>query len=176
MNIILLIIIILLVIVMLKENNYLKLVIYFTAFSLLMSLMYFIYNAYDVALAEIAIGSAILPLIFIISIEKQKQFVVISRVKDDYINEDLGSKGQLFLNTFSKRYGLKTKVYFEKRSSIKGAFRNKNADAMFLKSHKDDKYIILLKKTSIINSKMKRMTEENNDIRLELVEEDNIYD
>lgn len=66
-----LLIIILIVIIFSKEN--LKIVIYSSVFSLICAILYFLYNAPDVALAEAVIGSAIVPLIYIISISKHSK-------------------------------------------------------------------------------------------------------
>ena len=66
-----LLIIILIVIIFSKEN--LKIVIYSSVFSLICAILYFLCNAPDVALAEAAIGSAIVPLIYIISISKHSK-------------------------------------------------------------------------------------------------------
>ena len=66
-----LLIIILIVIIFSKEN--LKIVIYSSVFSLICAILYFLYSAPDVALAEAAIGSAIVPLIYIISISKHSK-------------------------------------------------------------------------------------------------------
>lgn len=176
MDLLLSILILTLIIAMLRENDSLRLVVYFTGFSLLMSALYFLYHAYDVALAEIAIGSAILPLIFIIAIGKQKTFVVISRVKDDFMNEEENSPGQTLLRGFAHRYGLKTEIHFEGQTRLKGAFRRRNADLMVIKSRRDGKYIFLMKSSSVLHYKMQRIAEGHRNLRFEVVEEDQVYD
>lgn len=66
-----LLIIILVAIILSNEN--LKIIIYSSVFSLICAILYFLYSAPDVALAEAAIGSAIVPLIYIISISKHSK-------------------------------------------------------------------------------------------------------
>lgn len=61
--------IILLFIIISSEDN-LRVVIYVSMFSVVCGILYYLYSAPDVALAEVAIGSAIVPLIYIISISK----------------------------------------------------------------------------------------------------------
>lgn len=64
-------ILILLFIISSKDN--LKVVVYVSMFSVVCGILYYLYSAPDVALAEVAIGSAIVPLIYIISISKHNK-------------------------------------------------------------------------------------------------------
>lgn len=66
-----LLILILLIIISTEDN--LKVVIYVSMFSVISGILYYLYSAPDVALAEVAIGSAIVPLIYIISISKHNK-------------------------------------------------------------------------------------------------------
>ncbi|MBP2027899.1 multicomponent Na+:H+ antiporter subunit B [Acetoanaerobium pronyense] len=64
---------ILLIIILLSiifNDNNLYLILCSSIFSLICAILYYIYNAPDVALAEAAIGSAIIPVIYIIAISK----------------------------------------------------------------------------------------------------------
>lgn len=164
------------IIIMLREKESLRLIIYFAVFSLLMSVLYFLYYAYDVALAEIAIGSALLPLFFIIALGKQKTFVVVSRVKDEFFSEKTDRPGYKILQRFTDSYNLGLEVFFEHPVKIKGAFRERNVDLIVLRSHRDGKYVFIMKKSSVLHYKLQRMLEDDPRIRFEIVEEDEIYD
>ncbi len=74
---------IIIIITIIKSTENLKIVIYSSIFSLMCAILYFLYNAPDVALAEAAIGSAIVPLIYIIAIAKHsKQIKDKSEIKN----------------------------------------------------------------------------------------------
>ncbi len=169
-------IIIFFIIIMLREKESLRLIIYFAVFSLLMSVLYFLYHAYDVALAEIAIGSALLPLFFIIALGKQKNFVVVSRVEDAFFSEKEGCPGFKLLERFTDSFDLTLDVFFEHHVQIKGAFRERNVDLIIVKSHRDGKYVFVMKKSSVLHHKLQRVLQEDPRIRFEVVEEDEIYD
>ena len=55
-----------------RSKNNLKAIIFFSTFSLVTASFYYFLKAPDLALAEAAIGSAIIPLIYIIAISKQR--------------------------------------------------------------------------------------------------------
>lgn len=169
-------IIIFFIIIMLREKESLRLIIYFAVFSLLMSVLYFLYHAYDVALAEIAIGSALLPLFFIIALGKQKNFVVVSRVEDAFFSEKEDCPGFKLLKRFTDSFDLTLDVFFEHHVQIKGAFRERNVDLIIVKSHRDGKYVFVMKKSSVLHHKLQRMLQKDPRIRFEVVEEDEIYD
>ena len=75
-NYLLVILFLILSIIIVFEKNNLKVIIYFSLFSFVASSIYFVNMAFDIALAEIAIGCAFIPLIYIITISKQKLFTV----------------------------------------------------------------------------------------------------
>lgn len=85
-------------------NNHLTDVFIISGFSLLTAFCYVLYQAPDVALAEVAVGSAILPLIFIISISKHRSFVVLNLLPK---NCALELEALSLLQEFCDRYRLK---------------------------------------------------------------------
>ena len=76
-----LLIIIALTVIFHKENF--TIIIYISAFGLIAAVLYAINQAPDVAIAEVAIGSAIIPLIYVISIARQREYIVLDRVDHD---------------------------------------------------------------------------------------------
>src|SRR6056297_4159354 len=93
----------------LNKNNTVVAIL-FSVSSLFLALLYFFNKAPDVALAEIAVGSAIMPLILIISISKQREYVVITHVKDEFINS-LSGEGRRVLQDFADKNNLELKIY-----------------------------------------------------------------
>src|SRR5210317_459337 len=81
------ILIVLAIAIVLHKNNG-TIIILIASFSLVTASLYIINRAPDVAIAEIAIGSAIIPLIYVISISRQREFIVLDKVMDDFIITD----------------------------------------------------------------------------------------
>jgi len=126
-----------------QKNNQ-KLVIYFSVFSLVAASLYFYSHAPDVALAEIAVGSAFIPLIFLIAISKQRTFTVLLNNTDDFTY-------QYLVDEFLQEENLKLKllnasnVDHEEAKSVSGVFRRLDVDLIIDYSHKKKKYYLLCK-------------------------------
>ena len=58
------------------EKKLYRSILLYAAFSLLLGSLYIIYSAHDVALAEISVGSALVPIIFMITIKKYREFEI----------------------------------------------------------------------------------------------------
>lgn len=159
---ILVIIAIFLSIIIIKEKNNLNIIIYTSVLSLISVCLYYMYKAPDLALAEIAIGSAIVPLIFIISIAKQNEFIVISYLKDDFLINDKEKENGLgyeILEEFCRHYELKLKVYHMKDVGISDTFKRRGADLIVEKDLKKNIYLFKGKESSILMSKLQKDTE-----------------
>ncbi|MCM1991289.1 Na(+)/H(+) antiporter subunit B [Oceanirhabdus seepicola] len=166
-EIILQVIMIIIAISMIKTENNLNLIILFSAFSLIAAGLYFMYNSPDVALSEISIGSAIIPLIFIIAISKQKEFVVINHLKDDFLKDnenEIAGRGYEILKNFCNHYDLKLKIIDSKESHIHGIFREKNIDLIIDKCSYTNNYILKGKESSILMNKLEQMTKDIDNI------------
>lgn len=160
---ILIIIAIFISIIIIREKNNLNIVIYMSVLSLISVALYYIYKAPDLALAEIAIGSAIVPLIFIISIAKQKEFVVITNLKDDFLMNDKERGvgiGYKILEEFCSHYELRLKVYYKTGEDISNDFKRNHVDLTVEKSEDKDLYIFKGKESSILMSKLQKDTED----------------
>ncbi|MFZ5351360.1 MAG: Na(+)/H(+) antiporter subunit B [Bacillota bacterium] len=156
-----------------KSKDNLKLVIAYSAFSLIAACLYFLYKAPDVALAEIAVGSAIIPLIFILSISKQKEFIVINHLKDDFMdNTDTHTGvGYIILSDFCRLYDLKLKIYHNLDGDIKGIFKVKNVDLIVDRHHLSKKCLFKGKESSILMNKLEKLTAEYDEIKVIKIEE-----
>lgn len=168
-ELILQLIMIIIAISVVKTKNNLKLIILFSAFSLMAASLYFMHNAPDVALSEVSIGSAIIPLIFIVAISKQKEFIVINHLKDDFLkNNDTDYTGSGFeiLNDFCDHYDLKLKIYNSNENQIQGIFREKNIDLIVDKCPDTNNYIFKGKESSILMNKLEQITKNIDDVTI----------
>ena len=118
--------------------------------------MYALNQAPDVAIAEVAIGSAIIPLIYVISIARQREYIVLDRV--DHDPSELTEKNEKIyelLNAFVEAHNLK----LNDCSNISGdeytLTDELNVDLIL--SYDNDKNILIKgKKSSILVSKLKK--------------------
>ncbi|MTI70987.1 MAG: DUF4040 domain-containing protein [Firmicutes bacterium] len=163
--------IIFLIFIVISKNN-LKLIVFFSASSLVSASIYLFLDSPDLALAEVAIGSAIIPLIFIIAISKQRKFLVINNTTFD--NERIEYCIYDILKEFTDIYNLKLEIQDSEYVELYGIFRSKNVDLVIEK--KKDKYILKGKKTSILMNKLEDMTRGKKDIKVVKVIEGETYD
>ncbi len=174
------VILIILVLIILKTKNLLKSIILLGVFSLIISLLYFVFHAPDVALAEAAIGSAISTFLFIIAIEKQKKFLVISHVHTDFLHmrEDgtTAGDGYHLLKDFCGHLGLSLKVDFREGGEIKGILRDRNVDLIIDRDPKSKKYLLKAKKSSLITQQLMSISREHGHIRIIALEDHETYE
>ncbi len=90
---VLFIFVLIMAIAVILTNNNLRLIMYFSVFSFGAAASYFVLKAPDIALAEVAIGCAFVPLIYLITIGKQKIFTVV------FFDGDIGEHGSLDYDT-----------------------------------------------------------------------------
>lgn len=174
------ILLIFLSIYIIASKNNLRSIIFFSAFSLITASIYYLFRAPDLALAEAAIGSAIIPLIYIIAISKQREFLVVSHIseKDDFFtcsNESIG-KGYELLDSFTKHYNLKLIINHGKYDELYGIFRSRNIDLVIEKSEESGKYILKGKKTSILMNKLEQLAKDSEEIEVIKIEEGEMDD
>ena len=150
-----LLIIIALTVIFHKENF--TIIIYISAFGLIAACLYALNQAPDVAIAEVAIGSAIIPLIYVISIARQREYIVLDRVNHDRfeLNEENLRIYEL-LKSFVDVYDLKLNVC----SNIPGddyvLTDELNVDLILSYEDQKKKFIIKGKKSSILVSQLRK--------------------
>lgn len=148
---------------MVIEKNNFKLVVYFSVFSLISAALYFYYSAPDVALAEIAVGSAFTPLIFLIAIAKQKTFTVIQNFKGvfqyTYVLEE-------FCDSENLKLKLLDSVNIKKDENLHGIFRRKDVDLIINYDLKKDVYEIRGNKSNKLIDKFANKISNNNHLKL----------
>lgn len=120
---------------MIIERNRVKMLLYFSSYSLIASILYFIYKAPDVALSEIVIGVAFIPLILSIGISKQQSINVLFHVKSSSVAENI----HRYCNVNDLRYNQITSGQLEKYYAV-GVFSTITVDAVV--SGSDDGVII----------------------------------
>jgi putative multicomponent Na+:H+ antiporter subunit B len=171
----LLILITIVSIMMVIEENNLNLIIYSSVFSLIAASLYYRYKSPDLALAEVAIGSAIIPLVFIIAVGKQKSFIVVNNAEADFfrvVKGGSGGRGYMLLEKFCSDHELKLKIYNGFRDHRLGAFEKKNIDLIVEKCPITNKYIFKGQLSSIVLKCLEKVTEDIEDIEVVSIDED----
>jgi len=170
--IILQIMLIFLILIILKEDHYLRMIIFYAAFSLISAVLYYFFNAPDVALAELAIGCAFIPLMFIIAISKQREFIIIFHPTNETFVNDFGKQCKYeydLLYIFCLENKLSLKVYDSKEITVEGVFRPKNADIIIDKEN--EKYVFKLKETNALTHQFINLIKESRRIDVRWIEE-----
>lgn len=174
-NYILLVMLLLVTITMVIEKNNTKLVIYFSVFSLIAASLYFYNHAPDVALAEIAVGSAFIPLIFLIAISKQRTFTIMVITDQPFIYIEL-------FNDFCKKENLKLKVvnseevFDDEAKSIHGVFRRQDIDLILDYNPKKKRFDMTGKKSNVLIDKLEKESKKFPGMRIIRIEDKETID
>lgn len=162
---VLMLLLLLMTIIIVMEKNNKRIIIYFSIFSLLAASLYFYNHAPDVALAEIAVGSAFIPLIFLITISKQRTFTVMLNTEKEFIFEDL-------VINFCKNENLELKlvnakdVYDDETKSIHGAFRRHDIDVIVDYNPKKKRYDLTCKESNVMIDRFEQLATKEHGIRI----------
>lgn len=151
--------------VIVNESDYLKLVVSFSLFSLFVTGIYFFNYAPDVAIAEIAIGSAIVPIMLLVSISKQRKFIVAGDVEGSCFIKEGECKD--VLEEFCDLYDLDLHIMKdldEDQLVLSGVFRVVNLDLYVKKREGTNGYFLIGKESSILMHRLDLMTRMNPDI------------
>jgi putative multicomponent Na+:H+ antiporter subunit B len=170
-----LLIIIAIVVVFHKENF--TIIIFIAAFGLVAATLYAINQAPDVAIAEVAIGSAIIPLIYVISISRQREFIVLDRV--DHDQHDLDLENQIVYDSlvlFAENHHLRLNICAGIKGTEKELTRELNVDLII--TYNDEKKIFELKgkSSSVLMKDLKQMTLDTTFIEILTIEDGVLYD
>ncbi len=162
-------------IAIIREKNNFKMIIFFSGFSLVAASLYFYNNAPDVALAEIAVGSAFIPLIFLITISKQRTFTVMNNTKKKFSYYEL-------LDKFCKEENLELKivesqsVVNDEAKSIHGVFRRHDLDLIIDYNKKKKKFILTGKKSNLLINRFGKLVKGIHTIKLIKIEDEETED
>jgi len=161
------------------EKNNLKVIIYFSLFSFVAASIYFVNMAFDIALAEIAVGCAFIPFIYVITISKQKSFTVYfynetfyhETLDTGYIVEEFENLMEEFCSIYELKLNLVTRV--EKYNpTIHEIFRKGNID-LIVTFNLEDKFLnVMGNRSNIMISKLERLIKNKGLIKLIRVDYD----
>lgn len=160
-----LLIIIAISIVLHKENF--TIIILIASFGLVAATLYALNQAPDVAIAEVAIGSAIIPLIYVISISRQREFIVLDRVNHDRFELD-EENIQIYelLTSFVETYDLKLNVTAGIEGSDEELTRELNVDLIISYNDERQRFELKGKSSSILMVRLRDLCQDYPFIRV----------
>jgi putative multicomponent Na+:H+ antiporter subunit B len=141
------------------EKNF-TIIILIAVFSLIAATLYTINQAPDVAIAEVAIGSAIIPLIYVISISRQREFIVLDKSRHGFIDPDEALEGVVYdiLNEFVETYDLRLNVCCDIEGHEEDLTTQLNVDLIIAIDPKTEKFILKGKSSSVLMTKLKELS------------------
>lgn len=162
--------------IILHKNNT-TLVILIASFGLVAATLYILNQAPDVAIAEVAVSSAIIPLIYVISISRQRQFIVINAI-DQHLEGIDEKREELMklLETFVNDNGLKLNMITDMDEIYEEHVAVSNVDLMIFYNEKMKKFDMVGKSTSILIKKLHDLTKDHPSINVFTIEEGESYD
>jgi uncharacterized MnhB-related membrane protein len=177
------ILIVLAIAIVLHKNNG-TIIILIASFSLVTASLYIINRAPDVAIAEIAIGSAIIPLIYVISISRQREFIVLDKVMDDFIitDDQLSGIGYVLLHRLTDFYHLELNITNDSglcqldENMDKVVCEQTNVDLIIAKDPKTGQYVFKGNKSSVLMRKLETIVSPFDNIKVELFEGRDLHD
>jgi putative multicomponent Na+:H+ antiporter subunit B len=145
--------------IVLHEKNF-TIIILISAFGLIAATLYAINKAPDVAIAEVAIGSAIIPLIYVISISRQREFIVLDRSRHGFIDPNEKLEGEVYelLDEFIKTYDLRINVCSDIEGSEFDLTNQLNVDLVISYDTLKNKYVLKGKESNILMKRLKDLT------------------
>ncbi len=170
------VILIMLAIAIVVHKNNGTIIILIASFSLVTASLYIINNAPDVALAEVAIGSAIIPLIYVISISRQREFIILDRVNDDFLitNDELTGIGYVLLKRFADYYHLELNITNDpglcslSEAMDKKLCQNTNVDLVISKDYDTGRYILKGSATSTLMHTLEDLAKDYDNVDVEM--------
>jgi uncharacterized MnhB-related membrane protein len=158
------ILILLAIAIVLHKNNG-TIIILIASFSLVTASLYIINRAPDVAIAEIAIGSAIIPLIYVISISRQREFIVLDRVMDEFIiiDDKFAGIGYVLLHRLAEYYHLELNITNDPglcrldEAMDRMLCEQTNVDLIISKDETTGHYVLKGKRSSTLMKKLEQM-------------------
>lgn len=163
-----LMIIVTLFIVFHKKNF--TIIIFISVFSLIAATLYTMNQAPDVAIAEVAIGSAIIPLIYVISISRQREFIVLDKSRHGVIDPDEVLEGIVYelLGEFVETYDLRLNVCCDIEGEEEELTNQLNVDLIISYDDIHDKFTLKGKASSVLMSKLRKMVANHPKIDVEV--------
>jgi putative multicomponent Na+:H+ antiporter subunit B len=167
------ILIVIAIAVVVHKRNF-TIIILIATFGLVAASLYIMNKAPDVAIAEVAIGSAIIPLIYVISISRQREFIVLDRAQDGFIEygHELSGEGYEILAEFVKLYDLSLNICVDIQGKERSLINELNVDLIIARDLQTGAYILYGKSSSVLLSKLTTMVKDKTNIRVVKIKED----
>ena len=153
-------------------------IILISAFSLVAATLYMMNQAPDVAIAEVAINAAIIPLIYVISISRQREFIVLDKVRHGFVdpNEQLSGEMYEVLLEFTKKNKMKLNVCCDIKGSEEVLTKDLNVDLILDQDPKTGVYILKGRESNLLLARLKEGSKEKKFIKFELIEDGDALD
>jgi uncharacterized MnhB-related membrane protein len=158
-----------------KENF--TIIIYIATFGLVAATLYAMNQAPDVAIAEVAIGSAIIPLIYVISISRQKEYIILDRVDHDRFQlDEQNILVYELLTAFVERHGLRMNVCAGIEGAEETLTDELNVDLIIVYNDTTNKFELKGKASSVLIDRLRSDCEDHPFIEVVALEEGGRHD
>lgn len=169
--------------IILHKNNG-TVIVLIASFSLVTASLYIVNSAPDVAIAEVAIGSVIIPLIYVISISRQREFIVVDKALDDFLRHDdfKTGIGYQFLRRFTDFYHLElnltddSPLCYIDDATDQVMCEETNVDLFISKDEKTGKYLFKGQESSLLMTKLEAMAEAYDQIEVRTFKDRGMYE
>jgi len=153
-------------------------IILISAFSLIAATLYMMNQAPDVAIAEVAINAAIIPLIYVISISRQREFIVLDKIRHGFIDPNEKLTGEVYeaLTAFTSKNNMKLNVCCDISGSEEVLTRDLNVDLILDKLPDSETYILKGRASNLLFARLKEDTKDIEHIKIELIEDGDALD
>ena len=156
--------------VILQKNNF-TIIILMSVYSLIAATLYTLNQAPDVAIAEVAINAALIPLIYVIAISRQRELIVFDTLHHGDIGPLSTFSGEIYdyLYSFSKKNKLRLNLCCDSIGNEQTLMEEMNVDLIITKHH--GTFILKGKKNNVLMKKIVRELKMHTSIKTELIEE-----
>lgn len=160
------------------HQNHFTIIILMSVFSIIAATLYMINQAPDVAIAEVAINAAIIPLIYVIAISRQRELIVYDKLHHGEVNPEKTFAGDIYtyLDSFAKKHKLRLNIHCDLNASEAIVFHELNVDLLIDQDPKTQAYILKGKSSNVLMKKISKDLKGHSHIRLALVEEGETLD
>ena len=154
-------------------KNQFTIVILMSVFSLIAATLYMLNQAPDVAIAEVAINAAIIPLIYVIAISRQRELIIYDKLQHGSIDPDVIQKGEVYtyLYDFSKKHKLRLNICCDLDGNDQTVFKDLNVDVLIDQADHCKGFVMKGKSSNVLMKKMVKDLKKHPYIRMELLEE-----
>ncbi len=155
------------------HQNHFTIIILMSVFSIIAATLYTVNQAPDVAIAEVAINAAIIPLIYVIAISRQRELIVFDKLHHGQTKTNQKFEGDvyLYLERFSKKHKLKLNFCHDLKVSDKVIFQDLNVDVLIDRDQHTKQYVLKGKSSNVLMKKMMKDLKTNQNVRFAMVEE-----